>query len=167
VIRYGDVQCYAPLSHLGDPAPKSAREVLRRGERREFVLVALDPQRRGIELGLPDVASVSGRPTDETVAAEVGIVRRRRRSSTPDPIAEPQATNRSSGRTRQGAIAAAPSESKPATKARRGADHPPEPSAATPSSEPATAEDGGPRRRRGARSGVTGVLRRRGKLDTP
>jgi Zc3h12a-like Ribonuclease NYN domain/S1 RNA binding domain len=64
-------KCYVPLSGLGDPPPKSAREVLTKGETARFVLQALDPQRRGIELALPDFARVAGVPTDETVEAEI------------------------------------------------------------------------------------------------
>src|SRR5437764_623541 len=45
-VRVEDAQAYVPVSGLGDPPPRSARRVLRRGERRPFVLQALDPQRR-------------------------------------------------------------------------------------------------------------------------
>ena len=76
VVRYGAVRCYVPLSGLGDPAPRAAREVLHRGEERAFVVTALDPFRRGVELALPAVAVVSGRPSEETVAAEVRMARR-------------------------------------------------------------------------------------------
>jgi hypothetical protein len=81
VVRYGDVRCYAPLSGLGNPPPRSAREVLRRGDTRTFVITALDPYRRGIELALPDLAVVSGRPSEETVEAEVEMARRSRRAT--------------------------------------------------------------------------------------
>src|SRR5438105_2995653 len=50
---------------------RSAKDVLRRGEPRTFVVQALDPPRRGIELALPGVAKVAGVPTDETVEAEI------------------------------------------------------------------------------------------------
>ncbi|MCU1495138.1 MAG: hypothetical protein JWO62_2902 [Acidimicrobiaceae bacterium] len=75
VVHFGDVRCYVPLSGLGDPAPRAAREVLHRGETRTFVITALDPFRRGVELALPGVGVVSGRPSDETVAAEVRMAR--------------------------------------------------------------------------------------------
>jgi hypothetical protein len=64
-------RCYAPVSGLGDPPPRSAKEVLKRGEVRSFVIQALDPPRRGIELALPGLAKVAGAPTDETVEAEI------------------------------------------------------------------------------------------------
>ncbi|HEX3424604.1 MAG TPA: S1 RNA-binding domain-containing protein, partial [Acidimicrobiales bacterium] len=64
-------RCYVPLSAMGEPPPKSAREVFSKGEQVTFVVQALDPQRRGIELALPGFAKIAGAPTDETVAAEI------------------------------------------------------------------------------------------------
>lgn len=146
IVRYGEVQCYAPLSLLGNPAPKSAREVLRRGETRTFVLSALDPYRRGVELAIPEVASVSGRPTEETVAAEVGIVRRRRRALAPAP--ETGSATPPPARSKRSKTTASSSEAKT----------PADPNTPT-NPEPAS----GPRRRRGS---VGGVLRRRGRAET-
>ncbi len=70
-VKVDGCRCYVPLSGLGDPAPRSARSVLSKGQRRTFVLQALDPPRRGVELALPGVARVSGTPSDETVEAEI------------------------------------------------------------------------------------------------
>ena len=53
----GVLHCYIPLRALGDPAPRKAREVLTRGERRSFVLVGLDPPRRMAELAIPEMAA--------------------------------------------------------------------------------------------------------------
>src|SRR3546814_14337187 len=47
--------CYLPLKHLGDPAPRSAREVLSFGETYTFVVHAFDTPRRGVDLTMPDV----------------------------------------------------------------------------------------------------------------
>jgi hypothetical protein len=89
VVRVGDMRCYIPLANLGDPAPRSAREVLKRHEQGVFVLTALDPQRRGAELALPGIARVSGHPLEETVAAEVRLASgQRRRSKASAPAAE-------------------------------------------------------------------------------
>ncbi|HWG74230.1 MAG TPA: hypothetical protein VG184_09270 [Acidimicrobiales bacterium] len=63
--------CYVPLSALGDPAPRAAREVLSKGEECTFVVQALDPLRRGVELALPGFAQIAGAPTEETVEAEI------------------------------------------------------------------------------------------------
>ncbi|HUZ20580.1 MAG TPA: S1 RNA-binding domain-containing protein [Acidimicrobiales bacterium] len=89
VVRIGDVRCYVPLSGLGSPAPRSARGVLRKGERRPFVITALDPHRRGVELALPGVAVVSGRPSDETVKAEMRMARPARKKAAEAPAGRP------------------------------------------------------------------------------
>ena len=52
----GVLHCYIPLRGLGDPAPRKAREILTRGQRRPFVLVGLDPPRRMAELATPEMA---------------------------------------------------------------------------------------------------------------
>jgi hypothetical protein len=54
------LHCYAPLTGLGSPPPRAAREVLSRGEERRFALVALDPPRRMAELALPEFATGDG-----------------------------------------------------------------------------------------------------------
>ncbi|MDQ1421636.1 MAG: hypothetical protein QOJ52_3598, partial [Acidimicrobiaceae bacterium] len=64
-------RCYVPLSAMGEPPPKSAREIFSKGEEVRFVVQALDPQRRGVELALPGFAKIAGAPTEETVAAEI------------------------------------------------------------------------------------------------
>ncbi len=91
VVRVGEMRCYVPLANLADPAPRSAREVLKRGEHGEFVLTALDPQRRGAELALPGIARVSGHPREETVAAEVRLAKppRKRGETAVASVAEP------------------------------------------------------------------------------
>jgi hypothetical protein len=73
-VRIDEAQAYVPVSGLGNPPPRSARQVLRRRERRSFVLQALDPQRRGVELALPEFAHVAGSPSEETVEAEISEV---------------------------------------------------------------------------------------------
>lgn len=70
-VHAGGARCYVPLSGLGDPPPRAAREVVKKGEQHSFVVQALDPARRGIELALPGVARVSGAPTPETVEEEI------------------------------------------------------------------------------------------------
>jgi hypothetical protein len=77
-VQIDDARCYIPLSGMGDPPPRSAREVLRKGESRTFVVQALDAARRGIELALPGFAHVSGTPTEETVEAEIAEAPRMR-----------------------------------------------------------------------------------------
>ena len=66
-VRVGAVQAYVPLKYLDNPAPRSAKKVLRIGETRTFVVVAVDPARRGIDLALPgvDLAPVDDHTTTE------------------------------------------------------------------------------------------------------
>jgi len=70
-VNADGARCYVPLSGLGDPPPRAAREVVKKGEHRAFVVQALDPARRGIELALPGLARISGAPTPETVEEEI------------------------------------------------------------------------------------------------
>jgi len=49
----GALHCYIPLSAMGHPPPTKAREVLTKGEVRQFVLAGLDPPRRVAELAVP------------------------------------------------------------------------------------------------------------------
>jgi len=63
MVDVGGMLCYLPLSGLGDPAPRRAREVVERGEQIRLTLVALDPPRRGAELALPALATARQVPT--------------------------------------------------------------------------------------------------------
>ena len=45
-------RCYVPLKSMGDPPPRSAREVLSLGETRSFVVQSVDTPRRSIDLSL-------------------------------------------------------------------------------------------------------------------
>jgi hypothetical protein len=52
-MKNGDeIECYAPTTSLGDPAPARARDVLKRGDKRTFRLLNVDGERRIAELGL-------------------------------------------------------------------------------------------------------------------
>lgn len=70
VIAKG-ARCYLPLSAMADPPPKAAREVFSKGDDGAFVVQALDPPRRGIELAVPGFENVAGAPTEETIEAEI------------------------------------------------------------------------------------------------
>ena len=64
MVDVGDFCCYVPLSGLGSPPPKSARLVLHKSEPRTFVVAALDPPRRGVQLALPEVYAASAEAAD-------------------------------------------------------------------------------------------------------
>jgi hypothetical protein len=64
-VMIGDARAYVPLRNLADPAPRSAKEVLRVGETRRFVVVTIDPPLRGIDLAVPGIVDVAAaRPPD-------------------------------------------------------------------------------------------------------
>jgi hypothetical protein len=70
-VTVDETTCYVPLTAMGAPPPRAAREVMKKGETREFVVQALDAQRRGVELAVPGFEHIGGAPTDETVRAEI------------------------------------------------------------------------------------------------
>ena len=102
-VRVGSLRCYIPLSAMGDPPPRAAREVLNKGEVRAFVVQALDPPRRGVELAFPGFAKPAGTPTEETVEDEIA-------TSTPKPAKKPAAKKK-----------AAPAKKKAAAPAKKAA----------------------------------------------
>ena len=51
-VTVDGARCYVPLKSMGDPPPRSAREVLALGETRAFVVQRVDTPRRGIDLHL-------------------------------------------------------------------------------------------------------------------
>ena len=51
-VSAGGARCYVPFSGLADPMPRSAKEVVRKGEVRRWVVKSFDAPRRGIELAL-------------------------------------------------------------------------------------------------------------------
>src|SRR5690606_41373015 len=57
-VVVGGTRAYVPLRNLADPPPRSAKEVLSLGESRRFVVVSVDPPRRGIDLAIPGVVDV-------------------------------------------------------------------------------------------------------------
>lgn len=108
-VTAAGARCYIPLSGMGDPPPKAAREVLERGETRTFVVQAFDTPRRGIELALPGFVHPAGGPTEETVEAEIG-------EAQPEPAPEPKKA-RVTKKTAKKAAAASKKKATPAKKA--------------------------------------------------
>jgi len=73
-VLVNDARCYVPLKAMADPAPTRARDVLSLGEERDFVVVALDPPRRGIDLALPGFAVVQEPEPSTADEATEGIM---------------------------------------------------------------------------------------------
>ena len=59
----GELHCYIPLTAMGTPPPTKARQVLKKGEVRSFVLAGLDPPRRVAELAIPPAAPAGPKRT--------------------------------------------------------------------------------------------------------
>ncbi len=51
-VRVGNARCYSPLKLLGDPVPRTAREVIKLGDVHTFAVFSIDTPRRGIDLAL-------------------------------------------------------------------------------------------------------------------
>ena len=65
----GALHSYIPLTAMGSPPPTKARQVLKKGEVRPFVLAGLDPPRRVAELALPSPEPASKKRARGTKAA--------------------------------------------------------------------------------------------------
>jgi hypothetical protein len=66
-VAVGDVRGYVPLRLMGDPPPRSAREVMKIGDAATLVVTSFAPARRSIDLAIPKVAPVG------EVAASTGL----------------------------------------------------------------------------------------------
>jgi len=86
---YVDVEgarCYISLKSMGEPAPRSAKEILVMGEVRSFIVQGFDTPRRGIDLALPgfeqlEVGSQSQKPPQRPSGSRGGS-----RGSTKQPL---------------------------------------------------------------------------------
>jgi Zc3h12a-like Ribonuclease NYN domain/S1 RNA binding domain len=76
-VTVGDARGYVPLAGLAIPMPRSAKEVVRRGETHQFVVASFDSARRGIELalvGTPAASEVSTGSSESSFSiAEVAV----------------------------------------------------------------------------------------------
>jgi hypothetical protein len=117
-VTMDGVRGYVPLRYLGDPAPRSARDVLAMGERATFVVVSFNPPRRGIDLAKPEFAppSAAGAPVVDvaTLVPEPGPVKkaaakRSRKAALPveapeTPAVAPAPAKKAAKRTRKAAV---------------------------------------------------------------
>jgi hypothetical protein len=117
-VLVGAARAYIPLRNLAHPAPRSAKEVLRIGETRRFVVVAIDPPRRGIDLALPGVVEPAPGPGGDEAMADVLAGGD---GEAPEAAAETAPARKAAGRRsagRKSAAQKAPAEKSPAKKAR-------------------------------------------------
>jgi hypothetical protein len=85
-VRVGNARCYSPLKLLGNPAPRTARDVLKLGEEHTFAVYSIDTPRRGIDLALVSQTT----PTSTSTASA------RPRSNTNSTLRAPDVTSVSS-----------------------------------------------------------------------
>jgi hypothetical protein len=96
-VRVGDVKGYVPLRLMGDPPPRSAREVVKVGDAVTLVVASFAPARRSIDLSMPQVPMVAGSAGEVAVEAVVDAVApapaptRRGRGRATDAVSAPVA----------------------------------------------------------------------------
>lgn len=56
-VRIGNVAGYVPLKNMGNPIPRSARDVFKLGDNVTLMVVGYTPSRRSVDLGIPDVVA--------------------------------------------------------------------------------------------------------------
>jgi hypothetical protein len=97
------LHCYIPLTAMGTPPPTKARQVLKKGEVRSFVLAGLDPPRRVAELAIPSGAT-------EPVQAKTDV-----------PAVEGSSTTRAASSTKKAASKKSAASKKAAAPAKKAA----------------------------------------------
>ena len=100
-VMAGPTRCYVPLRDLGDPPPRSAREVLSIGSTRRFRVISFDTPRRGVDLALV----TDGIPTP----GQAGLVE--------NATTQPSAEEASVATTKKAGAKKAPAKKAPAKKA--------------------------------------------------
>jgi hypothetical protein len=123
--RSDSVLVYIPLRLMDDPAPRSARSVLKLGEAVALVVVGYAPERRSIDCALPNMAPAAAAAPEPT--AEAQPAKRPRRGS---KAAKAEQAEETASITAAAVEAAEPAPAKPSR--RRGS------KAAAPAVEPAT-----------------------------
>jgi hypothetical protein len=86
-VTVGDVRGYVPLRLMGDPPPRSAREVMTQGEAVTLVVDSFAPSRRNVDLGLPGLVA----PTADVAVEPAAPTTRKRGAKAVVPEAAPAA----------------------------------------------------------------------------
>ena len=105
---------YIPLRALGDPPPRSAREVLSIGEERDFTVSRFDPAIRGIDVVPSDVDALTTSPPEGGEAVAPAAV-----ASEPDAEEAPVPTAKKAAKKRSTAKRAAKKSTARKTTAKR------------------------------------------------
>jgi hypothetical protein len=109
-VTIGDVRGYVPLRLMGDPPPRSAREVMKQGEAVTLVVDSFAPSRRNVDLGLP------GRVASTAEAAAEPVTRKRApaKKSATSPVKKAAAPPAKKATAAAGKKVAAPAKKKAA-----------------------------------------------------
>ena len=67
-------RCYVPLLGLAETMPRSAKEVVQRGEEHQWIVRSFDPPRRGIELALVGTPGALAKGAEEAMAPSAAPV---------------------------------------------------------------------------------------------
>lgn len=116
-VTVGDARAYIPLRYMADPAPRSARELMKIGDEVPLVVVAFHAARRGIDLAVPALApgvvAVTAAAEPATTGADVAAPAKRTRRGAKASTSAAEAPTAEAPE--------APSASRPAKRTRRGA----------------------------------------------
>jgi hypothetical protein len=147
-VTIGSARCYVPLSGVSVPQPRAAKDVVKRGETREFIVRAFDAPRRGIELALPGTPAASrlgsdgdaadGGDDDDEMMADVALAPRRGKKSAA-AAGTPAAGSAKSGKPAKSDKSGKPAKPAKADKVPK-AEKPAKADKAPKSEKPATAE---------------------------
>jgi hypothetical protein len=94
----GELHCYIPLTAMGTPPPTKARQVLKKGEVRSFVLAGLDPPRRVAELAIaPTVTADQEQPQEPTPTKKAAPSAKKAAATKKAPSSKKAAAKKSAG----------------------------------------------------------------------
>jgi len=111
-------RCYVSLKSMGEPAPRSAREVLAMGEVRPFVVQGFDTPRRGIDLALPGFEQLEADPSSPTSSTSpFGADEDTEDDTTPSILSKEPAEEAVVAATKKAPAKKAPAKKAPAKKA--------------------------------------------------
>ena len=110
-------RCYVSLKSMGEPAPRSAREVLAMGEVRPFVVQGFDTPRRGIDLALPGFEQVEADSSTSATDSSAPAGELHDGDDTTQPDSKESAEEETVAATKKAPAKKAPAKKAPAKKA--------------------------------------------------
>ncbi|MDQ2679132.1 MAG: histone H1-like repetitive region-containing protein [Actinomycetota bacterium] len=110
-------RCYVSLKSMGEPAPRSAREVLAMGEVRPFVVQGFDTPRRGIDLALPGFEQVEADSSTSATDSSASAGELHDGDDTTQPDSKESAEEATVAATKKAPAKKAPARKSPAKKA--------------------------------------------------